>query len=763
MHGRTAVLLALASVVVCLLVSMAASASAQAGTVTRSYTSENTIGTFVVPAGVESTDVVVVGADGGSTPDREGGSGARVEGTLHVTPGSTLYAAVGEEGRFGGSRSGGAGGGRSSFISTTLGSELVIAGAGGGAGQEARGGESETFAGGEGGSAGGEFGEEGGNGIDAEGGGGGTQSSGGRAGGEFGEEVCRNGGGAEPGGQGFGGEGAHCFASGISGGGGGGGYYGGGGGGAVFSGGGGGGGSSLVPAGGKVVLNEYEAPQVQISYVQPPNPPAVVTGAASELRRETSSVHATVNPEDEEVSGCDFEYGSSESYGAEVPCSPSPGAGIAPVAVFAHLSGLSPDTTYHYRVVATNANGTSYGSDETFQTLTHEPPTVSAISPEAGPQAGGETVTITGTELAEASAVTFGSTAAKSFTVNSNESITAVSPAGTGTASVSVTTPWGTNHAGPSFTFLALPIVTRVSPGDGPAAGGTTVAITGSAFAPDSSVSFGASAASTVTVNSATSITAVSPPGSATVDVTVTVPDAGTSPTSQADRFGYESGAPEYGRCVSSLSAGGFTKSTCEVLGGPGLLTKYIWEPGAEKDGFTATSSGAVTLETAKAKVACTSAAITGEVAGSTGVSGETIRFKGCVSASSACTTSGLGSGEIATAALQGVLGWEKKAKNKSVLVLSATTGPFMQYTCAGSPSTTVTGSLLVPVKAGKMESSSKLKLSGKKGKQKPEALEGGERHVLSSSVGGAPPEQIGLTLGGTQTNEEALEINPVV
>ncbi len=772
-RGRTAVLLALSSMVVCLLVSMAASASAQAGTVTRSYTSEGTEGTFVVPAGVESIDVVAVGGNGGSTFESEGGSGARVEGTLGVTPGSTLYVEVGSEGQL---RSAGTGG-RSSDIRTAPRSHglspddrLLVAGGGGGAGEEARGGgEGEVSQGGAGGSAGGAGGEEGGDGIFARGGKGGTQSSGGNGGtSEIEEHECTRGPEAENGAREVGGAGADCTATGISGGGGGWGYFGGGGGAAVFSGGGGGGGSSLVPAGGSVILFEYEDPEVLISYTQPPNPPAVVTAGASEVRRETASANATVNPEDEEVSSCELEYGTSEAYGASVACSPSPGAGIAPVAVSAQLSGLSPETTYHYRVAASNANGTSYGSDETFHTLTHEPPTVTGISPEAGPQAGGETVTITGTELAEASAVTFGSTAAKSFTVKSNESITAVSPAGTGTASVSVTTPSGTGQSASHFTFLAQPVVTRISPGDGPAAGGTSVAITGSGFTAGSGVSFGASAASTVTVNSATSITAVAPPGSDTVDVTVAVPDAGTSAASPNDRFGYESGAPEYGRCVAAplvkaSPVGGFTDNKCENAS---LTTtgKYAWEPGAERGGFTATSSGAATLETAaKAKVACTSAAITGQIASSTGVSGETIRFKGCAAAADACTTSGLGAGEIETAVLQGVLGWEKKAKNKAVLVLSATTGPFMQYTCAGSPATTVTGSLLVAVKAGKMESSSKLKLSGKKGKQKPEALEGGERHVLSSSVGGAPPEQIGLTLSGTQINEEAVEINPVV
>src|ERR1019366_4612483 len=56
-------------------------------------------------------------------------------------------------------------------------------------------------------------------------------------------------------------------------------------------------------------------------------------------------------------------------------------------------------------------------------------PTVTAVSPGAGPISGGTTVSITGTYLANASAVMFGPTSATSFTVNSPASITATAPA----------------------------------------------------------------------------------------------------------------------------------------------------------------------------------------------------------------------------------------------------------------------------------------------------------------------------------------------
>jgi hypothetical protein len=82
------------------------------------------------------------------------------------------------------------------------------------------------------------------------------------------------------------------------------------------------------------------------------------------------------------------------------------------------------------------------------------------------------------------------------------------------------------------------PTVTGVSPGSGSPSGGTAVTITGTNLLGASAVTFGPNAASSFTVNSATSISAVSPPGSGTVDVRVTT-QSGTSATSSADHFAY--------------------------------------------------------------------------------------------------------------------------------------------------------------------------------------------------------------------------------
>jgi DNA-binding beta-propeller fold protein YncE len=80
-------------------------------------------------------------------------------------------------------------------------------------------------------------------------------------------------------------------------------------------------------------------------------------------------LQGTVNPEGLPVEGCEFEWGEGEPGGSfehSVPCTQTPaeiGAGEAPVAVSAELSGLTPYKLYHYRVVARNSNGATHGKD----------------------------------------------------------------------------------------------------------------------------------------------------------------------------------------------------------------------------------------------------------------------------------------------------------------------------------------------------------------------------------------------------------------
>jgi len=104
------------------------------------------------------------------------------------------------------------------------------------------------------------------------------------------------------------------------------------------------------------------------SSTPPAQAPAVVTGSASGVTSTSATLNGTVNPEGAATT-YQFQYGTSTGYGSVTPSSPaSAGAGSSAISESAALSGLSASTTYDYRLVATNATGTTDGSNLTFTT-----------------------------------------------------------------------------------------------------------------------------------------------------------------------------------------------------------------------------------------------------------------------------------------------------------------------------------------------------------------------------------------------------------
>jgi hypothetical protein len=94
--------------------------------------------------------------------------------------------------------------------------------------------------------------------------------------------------------------------------------------------------------------------------------PDVTTTPASSVKPRSATLNGTVNPDEAGAATCRFEWGTSTSFGQVAPCEPEGVAdGNSPEAVHAALSGLQPDTTYFYRLRASNANGTNPG--EAFQ------------------------------------------------------------------------------------------------------------------------------------------------------------------------------------------------------------------------------------------------------------------------------------------------------------------------------------------------------------------------------------------------------------
>jgi len=94
--------------------------------------------------------------------------------------------------------------------------------------------------------------------------------------------------------------------------------------------------------------------------------PTATTGAAESITTGSAAVTGTVSLGGDATT-YQFEYGTSASYGLTTPAQ-NAGSGTDPVDARATLSNLTNDTTYHYRLVATNAAGVARGADRTFRT-----------------------------------------------------------------------------------------------------------------------------------------------------------------------------------------------------------------------------------------------------------------------------------------------------------------------------------------------------------------------------------------------------------
>jgi phosphodiesterase/alkaline phosphatase D-like protein len=105
--------------------------------------------------------------------------------------------------------------------------------------------------------------------------------------------------------------------------------------------------------------------------------PDAIVGAPSNIQRTSVTLHGTVKPDGIDANGIQFQYGATNSYVTAVAASPSScSSGETECSVSATITGLTLDTTYHYRLDASNANGTNNSQDTTFTTA----PAVSGVS-----------------------------------------------------------------------------------------------------------------------------------------------------------------------------------------------------------------------------------------------------------------------------------------------------------------------------------------------------------------------------------------------
>ncbi|HMJ02878.1 MAG TPA: FG-GAP-like repeat-containing protein, partial [Conexibacter sp.] len=106
--------------------------------------------------------------------------------------------------------------------------------------------------------------------------------------------------------------------------------------------------------------------------------PGLRSGSSSGVGPTAATLGGIVNPggtENANSTTYRFEYGTTGAYGETTAALPSGAslAGDSYVSVSAQLDGLAPETGYHYRIVASNGHGTTYGSDRTFKTAATPP------------------------------------------------------------------------------------------------------------------------------------------------------------------------------------------------------------------------------------------------------------------------------------------------------------------------------------------------------------------------------------------------------
>ena len=306
----------------------------------------------------------------------------------------------------------------------------------------------------------------------------------------------------------------------------------------------------------------------QFTYQMPMNLPTVTSVSPGTTTISGGSTIAITGTNFMGVTGVSF--GGTPAISYTVNSSTSITA-VAPI----HVSGqVDVQVSAAYGTSATSA------ADQLIFMTPVLPPAVTGLSTASGSTAGGNSITILGTNFTNVSAVKFGNIPATSYVVNSTSSITAMVPAeAAGVVDVTVTNSAATSgtSAVDLYTFQSnAPTVTGLSVSSGSISGGAPVTITGSNFLGVTAVLFGGVPATSFSLNSPTSMTAIVP-AEAVGAVDVILQSAyGSSTPSGADRFTFLSPAPTVtGISVSSGSISGSTTVTIsgtQLSGATGVL-----------------------------------------------------------------------------------------------------------------------------------------------------------------------------------------------
>ena len=305
-----------------------------------------------------------------------------------------------------------------------------------------------------------------------------------------------------------------------------------------------------IPAGGSTTLTTTyswaftiaDAQTLATAATSASGPPIVTTDAATSIATTSATITGTVDPEGQQTT-YHFEYGTTPNFGT-VTAATGAGNGATSTAVSTSLSGLQPNTTYYYRLVASNATGAAFGTQGTFTTIAPGPQVVTG----AASSIGTTSATISGTVNPEGQDTSYHFDYGTSPTSYSDS--TSATDAGSGNTANNVSAALTGLQANTTYYYRVV-----ATNADG-TAGGHQGTFTTSALAP------------VVSTGSASSITTTS----ATISGTV-------NPEGQQTTYEFDYGtSPNFGSSTSTATLGGSSDtSVSATIGGlqPGVTYYY--------------------------------------------------------------------------------------------------------------------------------------------------------------------------------------------
>jgi hypothetical protein len=166
--------------------------------------------------------------------------------------------------------------------------------------------------------------------------------------------------------------------------------------------------------------------------------PLVTTTPASDITQTSATLNGVLTPETKTPPDagafCYFDYGTTTAYGS-TSFGGGCGTGMDQLYYWDAASNLTPGTTYHFRLVASNRYGFSYANDQSFTTLAPPPAPKPTATTSPATSVGQHKATLNGVVNPNGTATSYHFDYGKTLSYGNH---TATQSAGAGTTNVAV-------------------------------------------------------------------------------------------------------------------------------------------------------------------------------------------------------------------------------------------------------------------------------------------------------------------------------------